>query len=243
MRDIRVYLDQPLVTGNVIDLPDELVRHIGGVLRLKPGESLVLFNGLGGEYRAQVETLERRRGCVLIGEYDPVTRESGLHTRLVQALGKGDRTEWAVRKAVELGVTELVPLITERTQVKISEQKNNQRQRRWQSLIVAACEQSGRTRLPLLRAAVTFDQWTAQQRSGERLILDPRATKPIGIDASVTEVELLIGPEGGFSTPELELAGQRGYQPVSLGPRVLRTETAPLAALALLQTQAGDWGR
>ncbi|MBL4622649.1 MAG: 16S rRNA (uracil(1498)-N(3))-methyltransferase, partial [Immundisolibacteraceae bacterium] len=235
MRDVRIYIDQPLISGDIVDLPDALVRHIGTVLRLKAGDALVLFNGLGGEFHSRIQALARRSGAVSIGEHNPVSRESGLHTRLVQALGKGDRTEWALRKAVELGVTEIVPLITERTQVKISEQKNDQRQRRWQGLIVAACEQSGRTRLPLLRPVATFEQWTNGQQSGKRLILDPRASQPLTLGRGVKEVELLVGPEGGFSSEEYALASSRGYLPAKLGPRILRTETAPLAALALLQ--------
>ena len=242
MRDIRVHIDQPLVTGELVELTAELVSHLGKVLRLKAGDTLVMFNGQGGEYHARVENLARRSGSVVIGEYDPVERESALHTRLVQALGKGDRTEWALRKAVELGVTEIVPLTTERTQVKISAEKNQQRQRRWQGMIIAACEQSGRTCLPILRSVVGFDEWTVQQRNGSRLILDPRATAPLKVDSVTTEVELLIGPEGGFSDAEYQQANSRGYQSASLGPRVLRTETAPLVALALLQTQAGAWG-
>ena len=243
MRDFRVYIDQPLVTGEPVELTDELVSHLGKVLRLKAGDTLVMFNGKGGEYHAEVENLARRSGSVVIGEYDPVERESALHTRLVQALGKGDRTEWALRKAVELGVSEIVPLTTQRTQVKITDQKNDQRHRRWLGMIISACEQSGRTRIPLLRSVVSFEQWTsAQPVSGQCLMLDPRAAQPLQIDPTVSEVEILVGPEGGFSAEEYQLACERGYQPTSLGPRVLRTETAPVAALALLQSQAGDWG-
>ena len=242
MRDIRVHIDQPLVTGELIELTDELVSHLGKVLRLKAGDTLVMFNGQGGEYHARVENLARRSGSVVIGEYDPVERESALHTRLVQALGKGDRTEWALRKAVELGVSEIVPLTTQRTQVKITDQKNDQRHRRWLGMIISACEQSGRTRIPLLRSVAAFEDWTSRQRAGRRLMLDPRAAQPLKIDSTVSEVEILVGPEGGFSAEEYQLACERGYQPTSLGPRVLRTETAPVAALALLQFQAGDWG-
>jgi len=241
MRDIRLYVDLPLIAGELIELPEHTARHAVAVLRLKIGDALILFNGQDGEYGAHIHALERRQVQLAIDEFRPVNRESALHTRLVQALGKGERTEWAIRKAVELGVTEIVPLITERTQVKANSQKSDPRERRWRSLMVAACEQSGRTRLPLLRPLVSFADWVAVQRVGKRIILDPRANAGIRIDSKVEEVELLIGPEGGFSDQEYELACHRGYQPASLGPRILRTETAPLAALALLQAQAGDW--
>ncbi len=241
MRDIRLYVDLPLAVGTLLELPLQTARHAVTVLRLKRGDSLTLFNGQGGEYRGRIETLQRRQVQLSVDDFIPVNRESPLHIRLVQALGKGDRTEWAIRKAVELGVSEIVPLVTERTQVKTSTDKNDQRENRWQSLIIAACEQSGRTRLPLLRPVAGFAEWVAGQRGGERLILDPRAGDGLRIETRVDEVELLIGPEGGFSADEYELAESNGYQPVALGPRILRTETAPLAAIALLQAQAGDW--
>ena len=241
MRDIRLYVDQPLATGELVDLPEATARHAVTVLRLKAGDLLTLFNGQGGEYGARITALQRRQVQLAIEEFSQVDRESGLHTRLVQALGKGERTEWALRKSVELGVTEIVPLQTERTQVKLDAGKNDQRERRWRSLMIAACEQCGRTKLPLLRPTDSFTHWISGQRSGEKFILDPRAERGLRVNTTVTEVELLIGPEGGFSDQEYDLALEHGYQPVSLGPRVLRTETAPVAALALLQAQAGDW--
>ncbi len=241
MRDIRLYVDLLLTVGESIELPADAVRHAVTVLRLKPEDSLTVFNGQGGEYRATIVSLQRRQVVVSINEYSPIDRESALHTRLVQALGKGERTEWALRKAVELGVTEIVPMVSERTQVKVKADKADQREKRWRSLIIAACEQSGRTRLPQLRSMVTFADWVGRSTTGERLILDPRAEQGLKVDAAVTEVELLVGPEGGFSDQEYQLACQNGYQPAALGPRILRTETAPLAVLALLQAQAGDW--
>ncbi|RLA13492.1 MAG: 16S rRNA (uracil(1498)-N(3))-methyltransferase [Gammaproteobacteria bacterium] len=241
MRDIRLYVDLPLASGELIELPEQTARHAVTVLRLKTGDLVTLFNGEGGEYSASIHALQRRQVQLLIGEHLPVNRESALHTRLVQALGKGERTEWAIRKAVELGVTEIVPLATERTQVKTSSQKSDQRERRWHGLIVAACEQSGRTRLPLIRPIASFENWVSAERDGERIILDPRAGQGLSVNRKVTEVELLVGPEGGFSDQEYEFACQNNYQPASLGPRILRTETAPVAALAILQVQAGDW--
>lgn len=240
MRDIRLYVDQPLAIGELIDLPEATARHAGTVLRLKVGDWLTLFNGQGGEYGARITLLQRRQVQLAIEEFSPVDRESGLHTRLVQALGKGERTEWALRKSVELGVTEIVPLQTERTQVKGDAGKNERRELRWRSLIIASCEQSGRTKLPLLRPVDSLDHWLGGQRGGEKFILDPRSEQGLRVNPTVTEVELLIGPEGGFSDQEYALALEQGYQSASLGPRVLRTETAPVAALALLQAQAGD---
>ncbi|MEL0081941.1 MAG: 16S rRNA (uracil(1498)-N(3))-methyltransferase [Gammaproteobacteria bacterium] len=242
MRDIRLFVDVPLTEGDSIELPEAAARHAVTVLRLKIGDLIVLFNGQGGEYRACLQSANRRQVQMEIIEFIPADRESALHTRLVQALGKGDRTEWAIRKAVELGVSEIVPLLTERTQVKLTQQKSDQREGRWRKLIIAACEQSGRTRIPPLRSAVTLGDRVAGDSDTERIILDPRASECLQVAPAVTKVELLVGPEGGFTDQEYQLASHSGYRPARLGPRVLRTETAPLAALALLQAQAGDWG-
>ncbi len=241
MSATRLFIDTDLRAGESVTLPAQLAHHALTVLRLGDGEEVVLFNGRGGEFSGLLRRAGKKKAMVSLIRHVVVERESVLHTRLVIALGKGDRTEWAVRKAVELGVSEIVPLFTERTQVKWSAQKNEQRHQRWRGLIVSACEQCGRNRLPGLQSAVRFGDWVSASSDGERLLFTPDAPVSVKLGGNPGGVELMIGPEGGFSAEEIVLATTQGYRAVRLGPRVLRTETAPLAALAVVQSLAGDF--
>lgn len=241
MSATRLFIDAELHAGESVALPEQLAHHALTVLRLGDGEEVVLFNGRGGEFPGLLSRAGKKKAAVSLNRHDLVERESVLHTRLVIALGKGDRTEWAVRKAVELGVSEMVPLFTERTQVKWSAQKNEQRHQRWRGLIISACEQCGRNRLPGLQPAVRFGDWVGASNGGERLLFTPDAPVSVELGGKPDRVELVIGPEGGFTAEEVITATTQGYRAVRLGPRVLRTETAPLAALAVVQSMAGDF--
>lgn len=239
----RVFLPQPLAADSEIALPEEAFRHLVQVLRMREGESFVAFNGEGGEYAATLIQVAKRSAGARIGARDPVDRESPRPMRLAQCVSRGDRMDYTLQKAVELGVTEIQPLLSSRSVVRMDGERWEKKLDHWRGVIVSACEQSGRTRIPALHLVQPISTWLdADGGVGERLTLDPLAPhglrempEPQGV------VTLLVGPEGGLSDAELDLARRAGYAGVRLGPRVLRTETAGVAALAAIQALWGDW--
>lgn len=242
MRIPRFYVPQPLVVGQEFALPDTTFRHAVQVLRLNVGEPLILFNGEGGEYSAQMNNVGKRSASVMIDSFSPTDTESPIHLTLVQAVIKPDKMDFALQKAVELGVNTIQPLITQRSVVRIGKEQVDKKLQHWEGIVVAACEQSGRTRMPLVQAPLALERWLETPATGSRLILAPGDfprinALPMDLPAPI---ELLIGPEGGFTDEEVEQCIQAGVTPVSLGPRILRAETASLAALALLQHRYGD---
>jgi 16S rRNA (uracil1498-N3)-methyltransferase len=242
MRVPRFYVPQTLVVGQEITLPDTTFRHAVQVLRLNVGEPLILFNGEGGDYSAQMSSVSKRSASVMIYNFSPVDTESPIHLTLVQAVIKPDKMDFALQKAVELGVATIQPLITQRSVVRIGKEQVDKKLQHWEGIVVAACEQSGRTKMPDVPAPLTLERWLALPATGTRLILAPGDfprinALPMGLPAPVS---LLIGPEGGFTDEEVETCIQAGVMPVSLGPRILRAETASLTALALLQHRFGD---
>lgn len=242
MRIPRFYVPQPLVVGQAFTLPDTTFRHAVQILRLGVGEPLILFNGDGGEYSAQMGNVSKRSASVLIDSFSAVDTESPIRLTLVQAVIKPDKMDFALQKAVELGVNAIQPLITQRSVVRIGKEQVDKKLQHWEGIVVAACEQSGRTRMPLVQAPLALKRWLETPAMGTRLILAPGDfprinALPLGLP---TPIELLIGPEGGFTDEEVEQCIQAGVTPVSLGPRILRAETASLAALALLQHRYGD---
>lgn len=242
MRIPRFYLPLPLQTGQTLELPAETFRHAIQVLRLNAGEALILFNGEGGEYLAQLENVSKRSATVLLASHTPSAPESPLHLTLVQAIIKPDKMDFALQKAVELGVTSIQPLITQRSVVRIGKEQTDKKRSHWQGIVQAACEQSGRTRLPEVAAPQILDDWLATPFSGSRLILAPGDFPRIhALPTDLpTPIAVLIGPEGGFSDEEVAQCLQAGVAAVSLGPRILRAETASTATLALLQQRYGD---
>ncbi len=241
MRIPRLFHPQPLAGLERVLLSDEAFGHAVRVLRLREGDPLRLFDGSGGEYTAELERVERREAWVRIGAFDAVERESPLRVWLGQGLSRGERMEIAIQKAVELGVSRITPLQVARSVVRLDEQKARKRQARWNEVAVAACEQSGRNRLPTIDPPQPLGSWLTPH-DGPRLLLDPADGIRLA-DLSPPEsgqVSVLVGPEGGLDETERALARQHGWQPVRLGPRVLRTETAPLAILAALQVLWGD---
>jgi 16S rRNA (uracil1498-N3)-methyltransferase len=237
----RFFVSQPLMVGQTVVLDDTVSRHAGQVLRLRPGENLILFDGSGGEYRGSITGVKPRLAAA-VGEFFDVDRESPLFTRLVQGISRGERMDYTLQKAVELGVSEIVPVFTRRTVVRLDAAKETKRLERWCQIVRSACEQSGRTAVPTVRPPQQLTQWLETPGKGARLLLDPHADQPLlGADVG-TEATLLIGPEGGLDNAERELAAAQGFTGARLGPRVLRTETAAVAALAILQATAGDVG-
>jgi 16S rRNA (uracil1498-N3)-methyltransferase len=232
----RFYCPQPLLPGSIVDLPEAVAHHLH-VVRQQAGDELVLFNGEGGQARARLREIAKRRASVEIVEHEPVDVELPYSVTLAQGLPEGTKMDWIIEKAVELGVAAIQPLAAQRSVVRLSAERADKRQAHWQGVIVAASEQSGRNRLARLDALQDFGRWIAQPADGPRILLSPRATQSLAAWARATPpqaVTLMIGPEGGFSAQEEETALAQGALALSMGPRVLRTETAGLAALATL---------
>lgn len=243
MRIPRIYTTQALVTGRSLELEPAPSRHLLRVLRLKPGAALLLFDGSGGEFEARLESEQGRSARVQIGVARMARSESPLRVTLAQGISRGERMDFTLQKAVELGVAEIIPLLAERSVVRLDAGQAARKQAHWQQVVVGACEQSGRVRVPAVHAPRDLREFMAKQpHNGLGLLLDPDAALSIK-DLPAPErkqVVLLVGPEGGWSDAETAAAQQAGFTAVSLGPRVLRTETAALVALSLLQARWGD---
>ena len=242
MRVTRVYVDAPLTTGSRVTLQGAAASHVTRVLRLRVGEALTVFNGSGGEYAASIEHARGGTVAVAIGEARAIERESPLTLTLAQGVSRGERMDLVVQKATELGASGLLPLLAERSVVRLTAQQVERRLNHWRAIAIAACEQSGRNRLPAIAAPVPLKDFLRGNSDGSmRLLLSPGATATLAdVPRLVTAVTVLIGPEGGLAEAEQEAAVAAGFTPVRLGPRVLRTETAAIAALTLLQREFGD---
>lgn len=238
----RIHVPLPLAAGTSLDLPDEAARHVAQVLRMRVGEPLVLFNGEGGEYQATITATGRRDVAVSIDSFDPVDRESRLDITLVQCVSKGERMDYTVQKAVELGVSHILPLLSERSVVKLDAERWDKKLEHWRGIAASACEQSGRTRLPEVAPVQKLDAWLATRDAALRLVLAPTESVSLKALPPAASIALLIGPEGGLSDNEIAAARRAGCVGIGLGPRVLRTETAGVAALAALQLLWGDLG-
>ncbi|MCW8409148.1 16S rRNA (uracil(1498)-N(3))-methyltransferase [Legionella sp. PATHC035] len=241
MRAVRIYQSGNYHTGQHLELSPEASQHVGVVLRMQVGEKITLFSGDDREFDATIVAVKKKQVTVVIGSVNEVSRESPLAIHLAQAISKGERMEFVMQKAVELGVTSITPLITERCVVKLDKERMAKKLHQWQAIVIAACEQSGRNQVPAVNAPITLEHYVREVQVGLKLILHPGENKKwrdymIGSAA----IALLIGPEGGLSDHEVQLACQHGFQPLSLGPRILRTETAALTALSLLQAIGGD---
>lgn len=241
MRVSRLYTSLPLNQGQTIELDDDGAHYLRSVLRLKVGDAIVLFNGDGGEFQCRVDDVSRKFVRIALEKKQERSVESPLHVTLGLGISRGDRMDLSVQKAVELGVNQITPLLTERCVVQFKGETKPQRWLHWQKIIEHATEQSGRTMLPLLSAIEPLNHWIDHQH-GMKVFLDPYAQTSLAqlqpVDMKVT---LLTGPEGGFSGQERELAQAAGFIPVRLGQRILRTETASLTALAAVQMLWGDF--
>jgi 16S rRNA (uracil1498-N3)-methyltransferase len=242
MRTIRIYTAKPLEVGREVELEPGPSRHLARVLRQKAGNPLAVFNGDGHEYFGTITaTGPGDRCCIAVEQRLDVAVESPLAITLVQAVARGDRMDWSIQKACELGVTEILPVFTERTEVRLEGKRADKRRHHWQQVAVAACEQSGRVHVPGVATpvALTALDWP----SGRRLHLDPLAGTALpGITGpGAPGLVLVVGPEGGLTEAEIGWLERQDSLGVRLGPRVLRTETAGPAAIAALQTVFGDW--
>ena len=241
MSEPRVFVDMDLTDQTTVTLGDAVYHHLVVVLRRIRGDAITLFNGRGGEYSAKIETVARRKLTASIWAFKDVERESPLQVTLAQAVSKGERMDYTIQKAVELGVTAIQPLITEHVVVRLDAERWSRKQEHWQAGAIAACEQSGRTRVPAVAPVLDLNDWlTAVPPKALRLVLDPAAAQGAARRSVNQPVVLLVGSEGGFSELELKLVDLVGFAGLALGPRVLRTETAGVVALAVLQSQWGD---
>jgi 16S rRNA (uracil1498-N3)-methyltransferase len=243
MRLTRVFVDAPLQPGSRVTLEGNAANHLTRVLRLRVGGTLTVFNGQGGEYSASIDKAHGGSVTVAIGAAHAIERESPLELTLAQGVSRGERMDLVVQKATELGVSRLVPLLTERSVVQLDAQHAQRKTSHWRAITVAACEQCGRNRLPELAApAALADFLRGDAAAGHaRLLLSPDATATLAqLARPAAGVTVLIGPEGGLGDEEAQAAIAAGFTAVRLGPRVLRTETAAIAVLAVLQRQFGD---
>jgi len=243
MRSPRVYHPGRLQVGRDATLDEASSHHLGRVLRMKAGDPVVLFDGTGGEYQGIIRGVERSGVRVRAEAFDPIERESILDVGLVQAVSAGERMEFTLQKAVELGVAWIAPIITRRSKVRLGAERAQKRVSHWQRVVSAACEQCGRNRVPAVRPLMEFTDWLAEPAgASHRLVLQPDADRRLSEAGPLQgSVELLAGCESGLDDEEIDLVLRYGFVPVRLGPRVLRTETAGIAALAAIQALWGDF--
>lgn len=248
MRLIRLYCDPNAMTlhaGFEGELDSRNTHYLKNVLRARAGQALELFDGLGKEYSANISLVERRKIQIQIGDLisKKVSTESPLAICLAIGISKGERMDWVMQKATELGVSRIIPLKTQRCEVKLDEQRFNKKLEHWKSVVISASEQSNRSTIPGIAAAQTFSDFVKSKSSDLCLVFDPKgkslATIASGL-AKPKSVTVAIGPEGGFTDAELNVASESGYELCVFGPRILRTETAPVACLAVLQHLWGD---
>lgn len=243
MRIPRIYHSAPLATGQAITLDDDAANHVGRVLRMQAGQALQLFDGSNQVFDAIISQADKKQVQVEIVSCQKEDRESPLWLHLGQVMSRGEKMEFTIQKAVELGVNIITPLYSERCGVKLDAERLSKKLSQWQKIAIAACEQCGRNRIPEVRPAMSLEQWCAEEDSGLRLNLHPRASASINtLPLLVERVRLLIGPEGGLSAEEIAMTAEHHFTDILLGPRVLRTETTALTAITALQVRFGDLG-
>lgn len=240
MRIPRIFCDQTLAKDTTINLGPQGSNHVLRVLRLKFGTPLILFDGSGGEYSAELTKSTPTQTVVTVKEFSAKNIESPLKIHLIQGISRGEKMDYVIQKSTELGVDKITPVFTERCNVKLNPERLQKKQQHWQQIAISACEQCGRNYIPKIASAVNLLEVLTQKASGLKLILTPKTEQTLTSLTKTIAATILIGPEGGLSDTEMQLAQQHNYIPVQLGPRILRTETAALVAIAALQTTWGD---
>jgi len=240
MRISRFHAPMSLQTGTQV-LEGDLAHYLGRVLRLAPGAPVRLFDGSGMEWPGAVVEVGKKTVTLELQDPEPGLAESVLQVHLGQAMSRGERMDWAIQKAVELGVSEITPLYTERCEVKLQGERADKRQAHWQQIAISACEQCGRSRVPVIHAPVRLDDWLVSVTADLRLVLHHRTDTQLTNMPRPTTLALLIGSEGGLTAQEIALAEKARFLACRFGPRVLRTETAPVVALSIAQQLWGDF--
>ena len=241
MRIPRIFTEQALVEGAAVALEEGPSRHIGKVLRMQVGRELILFNGQGGEYQAIITQASKKVIEVEIREFSIDSKQSSLNIELGIGLSKGDRFELVLQKATELGVSKIVPLLSQRSEVKLNPERLAKKLASWRQIIVGACEQCQLNIVPTLSEPLKLEQWLSGCDSDLKLVLHHRSDGTLADMPKPKSLSLLIGPEGGLTDEEIKRAQSHNFKALTLGPRVLRTETAPLAAISLAQYLWGDF--
>ena len=242
MRQSRIYTSQALLPADSIELEGQASHYLTRVLRLSEGDSLTLFNGDGRDYSAEISGVRNKLVQVRLLESKNPGNESPLKINLVQAICRGERMDYVLQKATELGVFSIQPLKSQRVEVRLDETRQAKRMAHWQGVVISACEQSGRALVPEVKTPLSLHEWMTSTVESPRLILDPFAENRLsGLSIALDSISILVGPEGGFTDEEMAKAGANDITSVSLGPRVLRTETAGPAAIAVLQAKTGGF--
>ncbi|AWR60741.1 TPA: 16S rRNA (uracil(1498)-N(3))-methyltransferase [Proteus mirabilis] len=243
MRIPRIYHPEPLSAGTQTSLAEEAANHVGRVLRMSKGQKLALFDGSNQVFDADIIESSKKSVIVQVNEGQMDDRESPLDLHLGQVLSRGEKMEFTIQKSVELGVNTITPLISERCGVKLDPSRLEKKHQQWQKIIISACEQCGRNKIPQLMPVMSLEAWCAQTDDSLKLNLHPRASQSINtLPLPVKKVRLLIGPEGGLSPEEIAMTAKYHFTDILLGPRVLRTETTALTAITALQVRFGDLG-
>ena len=241
MRKTRVFIDSVLKTGESLTLDGDTAHYLGRVLKVRQGNPVTVFNGRGGSYQAEITAIDRRTITLSLLQFDVENNESPLRVTLAQGISRGQHMDYTVQKAVELGVTRIVPLFSEYSNVRLEEERARKRYDHWHKIITSACEQSGRNLVPQLDEAQPLSDWVQQDGASLKLIMHPEANDSLaGLLEGITDLTILCGPEGGLSPVEINIALAQGYRKVSMGPRIMRTETAAIAAIAICQAMQGD---
>lgn len=241
MRNPRIYTPQVLSSGSSIQLEEQASIHLSKVLRFQMGDKIRLFNGLGGQYSASINNITKKHIELFIGDFFPDNFQSPLSSHIALGVSKGDKMDLIVQKCTELGVTAIYPITTERCDVKMDAERWQKKVDRWQDIAISACEQSGRNTIPTIHAVQPFLTWLPISSNMPCLLLHPEAEISLNKHIIQSDIAMAFGPEGGFSDQELLQAKKLGAITAQLGPRVLRAETAPIAALAIAQAQWGDF--
>lgn len=243
MRIPRIYHPDPLRSQQELLLSEEAANHVGRVLRMSAGQSLQLFDGSNQIFDATITQVDKKSVRVQLANGTAEDRESPLDLHLGQVISRGEKMEFTIQKSIELGVNTITPLFSERCGVKLDGERLSKKIQQWRKIVIAACEQCGRNRIPLIREAMALESWCAEDDGSLKLNLHPRAEQSINtLSLPVRKIRLLIGPEGGLSADEIAMTTGYEFTDILLGPRVLRTETTALTAIAALQVRFGDLG-
>lgn len=237
----RIYQPVPLAVG-MLQLEENASHHLARVLRAAVKDEVIIFNGEGGEYHGVIQQINKKNVVVELSKFVDRNSESPVVISLAQGIARGEKMDFVIQKAVELGVSEIFPIISERCNVRLDQEREQKRMQHWQAVVISACEQSGRNRLPVVHAPLMLSDWLEQSHAEMKLVLSPHVTKKLkDVSVKPASIAVLIGPEGGLSEREIETTIKYNFTALNLGPRILRTETAAVAALSVLQFHFGDF--